>query len=267
MSDTRIVGYKKMFGFILPDWITEKMIKIFIFGLLTCLIEVFVYIFVINPKFADIKNMENNLQADKTELDSLKKSLDGINKMQDDLTNDKQRKILSAIPSSYSPDTAIFILRELASQTGASIVSYSLPSGVLLDSSVTESIGAKGEMVDFKAYPLKMVIAAPVDILLKFISKVETSLPFGLVSDLNLQEITKLAKTNTNNNVLISLEIKYFQVKINKININKIVSLTPQNIDFASKLGAFDEITIDTKNTISTVSATIATGSGDIFGL
>ncbi len=267
MSEIKIVGYKKMFGLILPDWITEKMIKTFVFGLFTCVVMILVYIFVVNPKFGEIKQLQKTLGDSKAELSSLKSSLTGINKMESDLNTDLQRKILSSVPMTYSPDRAIFILREIASQTGASIVSYSLPSGVLLDTNVTEAVGKKGEMVEFTSYPLKMVISAPVDVLLKFISKVETSLPFGVVSDLNLQEVTKLSKINMNKSVLITLEIKYFQSKLNKININKIVSLTDKNLEFANKLGAYEEISIDQRAIEENSPFNEASSSGDMFGL
>lgn len=262
----KIIGYKRIFGFILPDWVSERIIKSFIFGLLTSGVMLLTFIFVINPKFEDIKELGLSLQNEKSGLDALKKSKEGIDKMQNDLNVEEQRKILTAIPTSYSPDKAIFILRDIAGQTGASIVSYTLPSGVLLDTSSVETIGAKGEMVDFSSYPIKMVIAAPVDILLKFITKVESSLPFGVVSDLNLQEVTKLSKSGANKNVQITLEIKYYQAKLNKININKIKSLTEENLGFADKLSGFDEIIIKNQE-VAENSVQVATTSGDIFGI
>lgn len=266
MPDTKIVGYKRIFGFILPDWVSEKMLKAFISGLLTTVVMLLVFLFLVNPKFSEITAMEIGLKSDKLELEALKKSRDGINKLKSDLTEDEQRKILSAVPISYSPDRAIFILREIAGQTGASIVSYSLPSGVILDTSAVETVGKKGEMVEFTTYPIKMVVAAPVDVLLRFIAKVESSLPFGVVADLNLQEVTKLSKSATNKNVQISLEIKYFQAKMNKININKITSLSEENLIFVDRLSSFDEILISEKEEVASESSHLATSSGDIFG-
>lgn len=267
MSETKIVGYKRIFGFILPDWVSERMIKTFIFGLLTSMVMLLVFIFVINPKFSAISALEKELEKDQDELVTLKQSRDGINRLQEALSVDEQRKILSAVPLDYSPDRAIFILREIASKTGASVVSYSLPSGVLLDTSAVETIGKKGEMVEFMAYPIKMVVAAPVDILLDFITKVESSLPFGVVSDLNLQEVTKLSKSGTNKNVQIALEIKYFQAKLNKININNIKSLTDANLEFVKKLAGFEEIAIEDAGNRVIEESEGATMSGDIFGI
>ncbi len=267
MSETKIVGYKRIFGLILPDWVSERMIKTFIFSLLTSMIMLVIFIFVILPKFSEISALEAELQKDKAELSSLKQSRDGMSRFQEVLSVDEQHKILSAVSQQYSPDRAIFILREIANKIGASIISYSLPSGVLLDTNTVETISKKGEMVEFVAYPIKMVVAAPVDILLKFITKVESSLPFGVVSDLNLQEVTKLSRSGTNRNVQISLEIKYFQAKLNKININNIKPLTETNLEFVGKLTGFEEITIEDKES-GLVSETVnSTASGDIFGI
>ena len=266
MADLKIVGYKKIFGLILPDWVSEKMMKTFVFGLLTTVVIFLVYIFAVRPKYEDITRLQTELLKSKLDATSLSKSLEGIKKVQESIPETTQSKILSAVPMSYSPERTVYVLRELARETGASIVSYTLPSGVLLDSSFVETIGKRGEMVDFLSSPIKITVSAPVDILLEFIAKLENSLPFGVVCDLNLQEVTKLAKGGTNKNVQIALEIKYFQVRLNKININNILPFTDKNLIFADKLSGFDEITVD-KNEIeisqSTESASI---SGNIFG-
>lgn len=265
MADIKIVGYKKMFGLILPDWISEKMMKAFVIGVLTVAIELLVFLLVIKPKLEDIKVLKKKLSDSEKSLVSLKQSRDGINKQKEVLGEQEQIKVLSAIPLSYSPERAIFVMRELASQTGVSIVSYSLPSGVLFDSSAAESLGNKGEMVSFFSSPVKISIAAPVDVLLKFISKLETSLPYGVVSDLNLQEITKIAKSGENKNVQIALEIKYFQAKLNKINISNISDFTEANMELADKIDGFSLLQFENSKNVPSETQ-IATVSGDMFG-
>lgn len=267
MSEFKIVGYKKIFGLILPDWVSEKILKSFIFGLFTSGVMLLVFIFVVRPKFELVKEMRLGLEKDRLALEALKKSRDGINKLKTDLNEGDQAKVLASVPLYYSPDQAIFVLRYIAQQTGASIVSYSLPAGVLLDNNEKEVLGNKGEMVSFAFYPVKLVVAAPVDVLLRFIAKVENSLPYGAVSDLNLQEVTKLTKDSVNKNVQITLEIKYYQAKINKININKIASISDDNIEFASKLSGFDDIAKNINLNTSFESGLLeASASGDIFG-
>jgi hypothetical protein len=267
MNDLKIVGYKKIFGIILPDWVSEKMIKTFAFGLLTTVVIILTYIFAVSPRYEDIANLQKDLEKSKIDASSLLKSLEGIKRVQESISENSQAKILSAVPMTYSPERTVYVLRELARETGASIVSYTLPSGVLLDSGSVEGVGKRGEMLEFASTPIKITVSAPVDILLKFISKLENSIPFGVVSDLNLQEVTKLAKGGVNKNVQIALEIKYFQVKLNKININNLLPLTQQNLDFAEKLGEFDEITVGKNESEISQGVESASISGNIFGL
>lgn len=236
-------------------------------GLLSAFVILMVLVFVVKPRYDDLAELRSSLARDTANLNALKTSRDGILRLETDLSDDQQKKILSAVPLEYSPDKAIFLLRKMASDTGASIVSYSLPSGVLLDSSSIEAIGKRGEMVQFNSYPIKITISAPVDVLLRFIAKVEASLPFGVVADLNLQEVTKLSKSGVNKNVQISLEIKYYQAKLNKIDINAIKSLDEKNLDFALKLVDFSEIKIEQSPKNSSVGGLVSTSSGDIFGL
>lgn len=269
MVETKIIGYKKIFGLILPDWITEKMIRVFVAGVLSVVIMLFVSVLYVKPMYDDLKGLQASLSADTKSLDILKASKSGIDKLAEELSSAEQVKVLASIPTSYSPDRAIFILREIANQTGVSIVSYSLPSGVLLDTNASESIANKtNEMVNFASYPIKIVVSAPVDVLLKFINKVETSLPYGVVSDLNLQEVTKLAKQAQNKNVQIAMELRYYQVNLGRINLNKIQTLSDKNLETADLLQGFDLISLDNTQTIATSSGlTVATVSADMFGL
>ncbi len=267
MVESKIVGYKKIFGLILPDWISEKMLRVFVAGVLSILMMLMVSIFYVRPMYDDIKKLEANLSVETAALNSLKESKNGIDKLNDELSDSEQVKILASIPGNYSPDKAIFILREIANQTGVSIVSYSLPSGVLLDSNSVESTtNRNSEMVSFSSYPIKIVVSAPVDVLLKFINKVETSLPYGVVSDLNLQEVTKLAKQSENKNVQIAMELRYYQANLGKINLNKIQSLTEKNLETADLLQDFDLITINDRQIVATSAALTSTSSADMFG-
>lgn len=266
MAEVKIVGYKKIFGLILPDWVSEKMMKLFVGGLLSILFMLVLAVFYVRPMYDGVKILENSLASEEKALKSLRESKSGIDKLREELTDQEQTKILASVPDNYSPDTAIFILREIANETGVSIVSYSLPSGVLLDSNEVQSTTSKNdEMVSFSSYPIKIVIAAPVEVLLKFINKVETSLPYGVVSDLNLQEVTKLSKQSQNRNVQIAMELRYYQAKLGRVNINKIQALTDENLETVKSLSGYDLISITKKEPVAT-SSSVATGSGDMFG-
>lgn len=267
MVESKIVGYKKIFGLILPDWISEKMLRVFVVGMLSVLVMFLVSILYVKPLYDDILKLEATLSADSKALLILKESKSGIDKLEEELSEAEQVKILASIPNSYSPDRAIFILREIANLTGVSIVSYSLPSGVLLDTNQVEStINKTNEMVNFSSYPIKIVVSAPVDVLLKFINKVETSLPYGVVSDLNLQEVTKLAKQAQSKNVQIAMELRYYQAILGKINLNKIETMTDKNLETAKLLQGFDLISVDDRKLEATSGSFISSSSADMFG-
>ncbi|OGD84003.1 hypothetical protein A2572_00545 [Candidatus Collierbacteria bacterium RIFOXYD1_FULL_40_9] len=267
MVEAKIVGYKKIFGLILPDWISEKMLRVFVVGVLSVLAMLLIAVFYVKPMFDDIVKLEASLKTESKALAVLEESKSGIDKLNVELNNSEKAKILASIPNSYSPDRAIFILREIANLTGVSIISYSLPSGVLLDTNQVESTTKRtNDLVNFTSYPIKIVVAAPVDVLLKFINKVETSLPYGIVSDLNLQEVTKLAKQAQSKNVQIAMELRYYQVSLGRINLNKIETLTEKNLETADLLQGFDLITVDEKSIEATGTALISTSSADMFG-
>lgn len=263
MADNKIVGYKKIFGLILPDWVTEKMIKFFAFGVLVTVVMALVLVLVVNPKKDQIRTMTLKVEAEQDVLDALKVSKNGLDKLQNDLSDTEMNAVVSAMPMEYSPERAIFVLRRIAADTGVSIVSYSLPSGVLVDSAGDELKSGGKNMVDFSTYVIKITVSAPVEILLDFIAKLESSLPYGLVSDLNLQEVTKLAKSNQGKNVQISLDIKYFQPRVNAVNINKIDVLNPTDLENARKLSGYNLFVVPEEDSASPESSS----SSSLFGI
>jgi len=240
MSNNEPIGYKRIFGIILPSWVTEKMVRLFVAEMLCVVAMLFVLILLIRPKYEQISKLEDKLKNDKLALQNLRQSNDGISNMNSVLSKEEIESVMLAMPLEYSPERAIFVLRQIAADTGASIVSYILPPGTLVESSDSKLNKESGKAVDFMSYVIKIVISAPVEQLQKFISKVESSVPFGLVSDMNLQEVTKLSKSSNGKSVQISLELKYFQPKVNNINISKIETLTDKNLESARKLVGYN---------------------------
>lgn len=264
MAENKIVGYKRIFGFVLPDWVSEKVIKNIIAGLVSSAVMLFVLIFVIWPNFETVAKRAAVLKKSQADLAVLKSSSQGLEKLKTDLTPSNQDKVLAAMPTQYSPDGAIYLLRRISADTGVSVVSYSLPPGSLLSSATGLGAASSGEMVDFVAYPIKITLAAPVDSLLAFISKVESSLPFGVVADLNLQEVIRLSRSATDKTVQLAMEIRFFQTVLKNVNINKIQPLTADNLALAKTLNGFNLLTVP--EVAEEVTVSNATGSGRIFG-
>lgn len=241
MAENKIVGYKNIFGFVLPDWVDEGTIRILVTFLLSSAVMLFVLIFVIWPKFSDISTMRLSLNKSTASLTALKNSKSGFDKLSEQIPENTQNLVLSAIPQVYAPENAVFLLRQIASETpGLSIVSYKLPSGVLFDTTgSTQSTGASGDMVGFISFPVRLTVTAPVDSLLSFINKIETSLPFGVVSDLGMQEVSKLVKSTTTKSVQVDLEVKYYQAVLKKVDISKISPISAEDLALVKQISSF----------------------------
>ena len=265
MTETKIVGYKKIFGLVLPDWVNEEIIRRGVAGLLSSVVMLLVLIFVVWPNFDTITSKNSELSKAKKDLEVLLGSSQGLERIKTELSEPNQKRILVAMPTQYSPETAIFLLRKISADTGVSIVSYSLPAGVLLNSAPTLGSVASSQMVEFVAYPVRITVAAPVEALLAFISKVESSLPFGVISDLNLQEVTKLSRSSTNKAVQMAIEIRYFQSILKSVNLNKIQTLTPENLKLAKELVDYNLLTVP-EESVPEMSGLPASGSGSVFG-
>jgi Tfp pilus assembly protein PilO len=265
MADGKIIGYKRVFGFVMPDWVDEQTIKMAATALLSVAAMLIVLIFFIWPNFDVIKVKQNELAGNKNDLEVLKNSKAGLDNVNTQLSQTEQDIILNAIPQEYSPEGAVYMLRRISSDTGVTITSYSLPSGTLLDTSeVAGGVGsANGEMVEFATYPIKITVTSSVEALLDFIAKVESSLPLGVVSDLNLQEVTKLSSSINGKTVQLALEIMFFQSKLRGVNLSKVEAFTTQDIALAKSLAAYNLLLVPQEQTGS---APVATGSGSIFG-
>ncbi len=265
-QQNKIVGYTTIFGFVLPDWVDEGLVRQVVAIMLTILVMLAVFFFVINPKFSTIASLKASLKTKEANLASLKSSLQEYEKLNDQVPEGTQNMVLAAIPLNYSPDEAIFLLRKLSSETGVSIVSYKLPGGdIYSTASDTNTKKTNGNrMVDFSVHPLRITVSAPVPALLSFIDKIESSLPYGVVSDVNMQEVTKMSSTSKS--IQMELEVKYYQAGLNKVDITKIKPLTAEDLSLAQNISRFSLFTIAAESV-----SEFATGSGtvntNIFGM
>lgn len=267
MAESKIIGYKNIFGFVLPDWVDESMIRTIVTFLMSMAVMLFVLIFVIWPKFDEINTLKASLKSKEATLASLTTSKDSFDKLNEQIQESSQNLILSAIPQIYSPENAIFVLRNISTETGVSIQSYSLPAGVLfnVDKKIVDQSGNGGEnVVQFVDYPIRLSVSAPVESLLAFIKKVETSLPFGVVSDLGMQEVGKLAKSvSVDKSVKMDLEVKYFQTVLKQMDISKIKPFSNEDMTLVKNIESYSKFS----QTGSGAEVPAAIGnSGSLFG-
>ncbi|HSV94777.1 MAG TPA: hypothetical protein VLH94_02260 [Spirochaetia bacterium] len=242
MAENKIVGYKNIFGFVLPDWVDESTIRMIVTFLLSSAVMMFVLIFVIWPKFSEINDLKVTVSSRQTQLESLKSSKGGFDKLNEQIPESTQSLILQAIPQIYTPENTVYLLRNISNETGVTIVSYTLPSGVLYEAEKTNiKSGSDSEnVVTFVSYPIKLSVVAPVSSLLSFIKKVETSLPFGVVSDLGMQEVGKLAKSvAADKSVKMELEVKYYQTILKQVDIAKIKPFSDADMALVKTIEGF----------------------------
>ncbi len=244
MAENKIVGYKRIFGLILPDWVSEGVIRNTMVGILSSVVMLFLLIFLVWPNFETVNKKNSELATSKTDLETLKSSDQGLQRLKSDISDSDQQKILAAMPTQYSPDGAIYLLRAISRDTGVSIKSYSLPGGVLVSSTPVQGLIPGGEMVSFVAYPIKITVSAPVESLLVFISKIESSLPFGVVSDLNLQDVVRLSRSQNDKNVQLVMEINFYQSRLGPVNINKLHPLSEENLRVAKELVGYNYLVL-----------------------
>lgn len=270
MAQNKILGYKNIFGFTLPDWVDEGTIRTVITFLLSSTAMFFVLIFFIWPKFSDINQMKVTLKQEQEELELLKSSKLGFDQLNDEIPESTQNIILSAIPQTYSPETAIFLLRKLTSETpGMSLVSYNLPSGVLFEASdgsgTSKSAVDDSGVVMFIGFPIKLTVAAPVVSLLEFINKIETSLPLGVVSDMGMQEVTKLVRSVSTKSVQMDMEVLFYQAVLKNVDIAKIKPITKDDLELVDKLILYTQTGV-LDGTASYAAPVATSSSGSLFG-
>lgn len=262
MSENKIIGYKKIFGFVLPDFVDERIIKMVAMGLLAITSMLLVLILFIWPQMSVLKSKKAELVSSQGDLDNLKSSKNSLDQLSNKITLPQQNMILNATPQEYSPEEAIYMLRQVSNDTGVAITSYSLPAGVLLDKNEPLS-STSDEMVNFIKHPIRLTVAAPVETLLIFIAKVESSLPLGVVSDLNLQEVTRLSNFDSNRTVQLALEITFYQANLNKVNIKQMKPFTDEDLTLAGQLSSYNLLLAPKSQVNNNLTAS---GSGNIFG-
>ena len=108
MTETKIVGYKKIFGLVLPDWVNEEIIRRGVAGLLSSVVMLLVLIFVVWPNFDTITSKNSELSKAKKDLEVLLGSSQGLERIKTELSEPNQKRILGAMATQYSPQKHIF---------------------------------------------------------------------------------------------------------------------------------------------------------------
>lgn len=268
MSSSKIVGYKKVFGFIMPNWIDENAIQKYLYGFLAFVMMWIVLILFIWPRKETLVRMEKDIQVSEARLASLRESKTSLESLDSNIEESVQKAVFMAMPVTYSPQDAIASMRLIASKSGVSISSYNLPGGVLYDETANETIktSAKGGGAKFQSFRIKVSVAGKINSLMSFIENLEKSLPVATVSDLAIQELTSMAKKNANTNVQLDLEVVYYQPQIKSFDLSSLKRFTAEELELMNELASYSTAQSAGDGVqVSTPSATV--GGRNLFGL
>lgn len=270
MPENKIVGYKKIFGFVLPDWVDERQIDMMVGYFLSFVVMMFVLILVINPNSDKINSNKKAIKTEETQLSILKESKKSLDDLGQTLSQQDQQSIFRAMPIDYTPEDAIFGLRGIASKNEVSITEYTLPGGVIFDDTKKEFKGSSSSKeeasVKFQSFPISISVNGKINSILKFVDMVEKSLPIGFVSDLSIQEIAKISNESTDGPVALKLQITYYQPIMVSFNLSNLKAFTNNDLSLIKEISAYDQNIFQLSASIIGGNTT-SLGIDNLFGL
>jgi len=248
MATNKIAGYKKVFGFVLPDWVDERTLNMAIGYVLVTVVMVLVLILVVNPNYENVKSLEARYTGEAEQLEVLRESKRSLDKLIDDVSPLQQAAVFRAMPVEYSPEDAVYSFRRIANEVKVSIVEYTLPAGVIYEEGAVKFSGGSGKndstAIDFNSFIIQVTVEGRIRNILDFIRKVQVSLPMGFVSDLSIQEVVRSEIEASTTNVSLDLSVRYYQPSLKSFNLSGLKSFSEREIALMRELESYDNFTI-----------------------
>lgn len=270
MATSKISGYKKVFGFVLPDWVDEKVLRMAIGYVLVSVVMMFVLLLVVNPNKDNVDSLEARLKTESGRLETMRESKRSLDRLIQDVSSLEQEAIFRAMPVNYSPEAAVFSFRTVANETGVSVSEYSLPAGIVYEEGVREFAGSSKSTnetaVDFRSFTIQVTVEGQISNILNFITRVQRSLPVAFVSDLAIQEIVLAAGLGrAQSNVNLKLSVQYYQPVLKSFNLAGLQSFTEAEIALMRELESYARVTVPVSADTTLPSGEL--GERDLFGL
>ena len=95
---TKIIGYKRIFGFILPDWVDEKTVSLMVGYVLAIAVMVVMLILVISPNFDSVRKQEARLKAESEKLTAMRESKRSLDDLIAGVSAAEQTAVFRAMP-------------------------------------------------------------------------------------------------------------------------------------------------------------------------
>jgi len=262
MATSKIAGYKKVFGLVLPDWVDERVLNMVIGYVLVSVVMMFVLLLVVNPNFENVKKLESRQKAESERLSVMRESKRSLDRLIEDVSPTQQAAVFRAMPIEYSPEEAVFSFRRIANEVRVSIVEYSLPAGVIYEEGAVEFTGGsstdKTTSIDFKNFIIQITVEGEIDNILDFIDKVQTALPIAFVSDLSIQEVVKASELRSaRSNVNLKLAVQYYQPQLKSFNLSGLQSFSEREVALMNELETYANVSFPANIEAATSSGTV----------
>ena len=230
-------GTKKIFGILLPDWMEEKILKKLVYSFLGLVIALFMSSVFIWPRFNELYVSEIKLKELKGSLQTLSDSVKRVENFKLVFGEEELKTIGLAMPVDFDPGLMLSSLRQIGVRSGVVLGAYDLDGGVI--NVVDVKLDSDNGQIRVKRHKVTLKLVGKSEDLIKFTDLLGSSLPFSVISELSLSEVSNLL--NEQGVSQLEMEITYFESQLSSVKLDKIPDLVAGN----KKL--FDEIHIYAK--------------------
>ena len=254
---TESLGTKKVLGILLPDWVDEDMLKKLVYSFLGLVVAILVSSVFIWPKFNDLYGEEKELGRLEKSLDILSSSFNRVESFESNLGFEEVSSLQLATPQEFDPGLILFGLRQVSNDAGVILESYALDDGVILIDA--DDMSKNKDLVSLKGHSVVVKLVGVSDKLIRFIDLLGSSLPFSVITDLSLSEVSDLLTEQGLSQ--LEMGITYFESKTGEVTLDKVVEFTPKNKQL------LEEITLYSRpSTISNSVGNQVQRRGSLFG-
>jgi len=228
--------YKKIFGLMLPGWMNERLFVHLIINFFASFALVIISTFVIVPNFDRINTQRKEQKKLIDQEKKLAASLENLDEFNRRVSPQSIEAVYLSMPTKYEPEKILSSIRGMTGSLSLNIMEYTLGGGSVKDEEVSDKSEKKGENapLTFTKIPLKITLSGEPSNLVEFVDRFEESLPYGVITNLSMSEISKLLNNKTITK--LELEISYFIAKAEKINLSIKEELSESELELLTNL-------------------------------
>ena len=249
---------KKIFGLLLPDWVDENTLKKLVYSFLGLVVAVLVSMLFVWPRFTDLYKEEKELLRLERSFESLSESVDKLENFEENLGGDRLASLELAVPKTFDPGLILTSLRQISGGAGVLLETYEVDKGVVRVE-VEETGKVEDGPVSLRKHKVKLKLVGNSNNLIAFTDLLGKSLPFSIISDLSLSEISKLFTQQGVSQ--LEMEVTYYESRLLKVSLDKVAGLSTENKRLLDEI----EFRVRPRTTVGETGDQ-AGGRGSIFG-